>query len=163
MKKIFRVMIKILCVAMLFSLVFLQEYSAQAKKNKKELYKKSCKTIYYEKIDDGKVKEGMKVKIRIYVEGNRQFDVMDMYSGIVYEKKLKSSFIVFGAKLKKYKNNYGGENILYFKQGSKLKPEKYRSGQYITIYGEVIERKINGWTGHGSIGVLAKYIEKGKK
>lgn len=125
-----------------------------------EEYKRECKKIYYEDIKDNSgVSKNEYVKIESYLQQTFLEDAYTMLSDDFWkENNIMSLYFEFGASSREHKNNYGGENLLLFSNDYVLDPHLYKNGQYITIYGKILDIKTNGWTGKNSIYVIPKYI-----
>lgn len=132
---------------------------------KGKAYKKKCKRMYHDKLFFGKKKlKGKYVKVKCYLSESRYFQ--SYYDVPSYLKKYKVKRSLFYAKPeRKGKKSYvsGGNIEIYFSKRTKSKYSKLKSGDYVMVYGQIVEYSTLSWDGYNGVAIIPKYIKKTKR
>lgn len=128
-------------------------------------YKNACRHIYYDEVFFGKEDlENKFVKINVFLSEKMFIEADAIYSdtarNFVKNYNINRDFY-HACVLREGTTSYVGRSIdLYFSNNYNLKPSDYKTGQKITIYGEVVSWSNNTWDGYNNVQVIPKYIEK---
>ena len=128
-------------------------------------YKDLCAELYYNDVFYGKndLKDKY-VKLNLFVSERSFFTTDALYSSSFQKLndkyKLKRD-ILKCCVLRKDTNSYVGYQIkMYFSQNNNINPNDYKTGEKITVYGQVILWSDNTMSGYNSVTIIPKYIEK---
>lgn len=135
------------------------------KKLSKSEYIKKCEEMFYDDVffsDDSL--DGEYLKLHLYFSESYFFTVDDMYNEstnkFYKDNNLYRDFFKCCV-LREDTDSYVGEQInVFFTKDYKLKPSKYKTGDTVVMYGEVVDFAKNYWTGYNSVSFIPKYIEK---
>lgn len=129
-------------------------------------YKMRCKELYYDDVFFSKTNlKGELVKLDLYLTSKQYFTVDSLYNSFLTDMidKYKIMFYSFLACVRRGNSDvesYVGEDIrVFFTEEFDLKPDDYKAGQKIILYGEVISYSTNTWSGYNDCIVVPKYIE----
>lgn len=157
-----------IALLLLFSTVITTEILSAPKSvsaSTKKAYKKKCKMKYHDALFFTKKNlKGKYVKIRLFIGEKRFFNtyVDSETSSFIKKNKIQRTYYECYVKRKGSKSYVSNGTVTIYLP-KRFKADKFRTGNYITVYGKVASFSSSIWTGYNSVSVVAKYIEKGKR
>lgn len=138
---------------------------SKKKKISKKQYQAQCKMQYHDAVFFTKKNlKGKHVKLRLFIGEKKFFDryVDSETSSFIRQNRIQRTYYECYVK-RKGSTSYVSKGSVTVYLPKNFKPDKFRTGSYITIYGKVALFSNSTWTGYNSVSVVAKYIEKGKR
>ena len=131
-----------------------------------EEYKNSCIEISYDDLFFGDDSiERKPVKLRIMLEELRIWNdlhLTDSMPNFVEDYNLNTNYYSFGVARTTdmgLESFVGGSGSMFFPNASNLKPDNYKLGQKLNIYGEVYELSPSLTTGYNTFYFIVRFID----
>ena len=129
-----------------------------------EDYKNNCVELWYDDIFFSEENlKGQKVKLHIYTEEHKFFNLDSIYntqvSNFIKQYDVQRDILGVGVKREGADSYVGGQINLYFSNKYGYSATDYETGLELIIYGDIVDYSTNTWDGYNVCGIIPRYIE----